>query len=79
MGWLLRAFKDLTLTRIPTLTLTLPYGCNPNPGTRDASVGVGSLMEETQVLNDRVEAGQVEQGSVVVEGTPTRPDSTTQE
>ena len=37
-------------------------------------------MEETQVLNDKVEVEQVEdQGSVVVEGTPTRPDSTTQE
>ena len=50
-------------------------------GTRDVSVGVGSLMVETEVLNDavEVEVEQVEQGSVVVKGAPTRPDSTTQE
>ena len=35
-------------------------------------------MEETQVLNDKVEVEQVEdQGSVVVEGAPTQPECET--
>ena len=44
-------------------------------GTRDVSVGVGSLMVETKVLS----AVEDQDGSVVEEGAPTQPDTRTQE